>query len=69
MVKENLDADLKQESIDVVHRIGKIEQNGGYERNKKPSLERSAKQRWRANKGKGITIAEDMAPDLAKRLK
>lgn len=35
MVKENLDVDLKQKDIDIVHRVRKIEQNGAA-RNMKP---------------------------------
>lgn len=76
LIKDKLDVEVEPEEIDVIHRVGKKERST---RNMKP---RAVIVKFSSNKakmkvlmkrkhlkGRGITIAEDMAPDLAKRLK
>ena len=79
MVKENLEVELKPEDIEIVHRIGKMERNSNEARNPRPravivkfssyKAKATVLMKRRALKGTWITIAEDMAPEIAKRLK
>ncbi|KAJ7386738.1 hypothetical protein OS493_006751 [Desmophyllum pertusum] len=67
MVKEKLDVDLKQEDIDIVHRVGKMEQNGDAVIVKFSSNKTKMRvvMKRRVLKGTGITIAEDIAPEMS----
>ena len=82
LIKENLDEEVKPEDVEVIHRIGVKNVNRNENQRSAPAKPRPVIVRFLSNKtksrllvkrrqlkGKKLVILEDMAPDLAKRLK
>ena len=80
-VQENLHEEIRPDEIEIIHRIGPKKSNNG-EQGSRSARTRPVIMKLLLNKskmkillkskqlkGKGVTISEDMADDIAKRLK
>ena len=74
MAREELGVEIKEEEIEIAHRIGQTRRSQNKPRaiiikflSNKSKMQVLSK--WTLLKGKSIAIMEDMASDLAKRLK
>ena len=79
LAKEHLQVDIKPEDVEIVHRVGAVRRRADASGNQKPRaiiakfVSNKTKMKLltkrRNLKGKRLAITEDMAPDIAKRLK
>ena len=76
IVKDNLQEEISADEIEIIHRIGVRKSGRGEQGSRRDGKPRpvivkllSHKSKMKILKGKGLVIAEDMADDIAKRLK
>ena len=79
LAKEHPQVDIKPEEVEIVHRVGAVRRRADASGNQKPRaiiakfVSNKTKMKLltkrRNLKGKRLAITEDMAPDIAKRLK